>query len=473
MSKVNARYDPNEQYSAHEIIDGSFQADELWSTPLFQSLLQLMDMGRPREEMDRIIIESHFGLGAGVTMRGMANVIIATAEALYPGGPHAQVYFDWFTHHNIIQPSLDAGDAVVTDPGENGAADPGEAVQLLIPLTSTIAESVTGISATLSSTTPGVDVLVPVSVYPDIGAGATESNLTPFSLLIPASHTCGERVELSLEVNYTDNEVRRRNIMLSIETGAPVIFSQSITHEPPLEIIDASDNYSAFSVIEISGSNAFVTENFNIDSNITHECRNHMIVKLIAPDDSYTFLHLSNFNPHDCPLDLKGNFPEDLTPYYAFEDRFLGLPLDGTWTLQAGDWFTHQTGEINGWTINDVTGVACEEPPILEKIGEAADKYCFIATAAYGSYLDKNVMVLKDFRDKHLLTNFLGKAFVAFYYNYSPPVADYISRHETLRVATRIVLTPVVYTVKYPQVSFLLFGSIIFGIFYIGLSRKE
>ena len=81
---------------------------------------------------------------------------------------------------------------------------------------------------------------------------------------------------------------------------------------------------------------------------------------------------------------------------------------------------------------------------------------CFIATAAFGSYLDPNVEVLRNFRDDYLLTNPVGTVFVNLYYNTSPPIADYIRENETLKTATRWVLTPVVYGVAYPGTTLIL-----------------
>ena len=75
---------------------------------------------------------------------------------------------------------------------------------------------------------------------------------------------------------------------------------------------------------------------------------------------------------------------------------------------------------------------------------------CFIATAAYGSYLHPQVQLLRNFRDKYLMSNVPGQAFVTFYYRNSPPVADFIARHAVLRGITRLALTPVVLAVAHP-----------------------
>ncbi len=69
---------------------------------------------------------------------------------------------------------------------------------------------------------------------------------------------------------------------------------------------------------------------------------------------------------------------------------------------------------------------------------------CFIATAAYGSLMEPHVKILREFRDRFLHTNTMGKAFVGLYYTCSPPLAEFIAKHDALRGPVRWSLLPFV-----------------------------
>ncbi|MBF0142599.1 MAG: Ig-like domain-containing protein [Magnetococcales bacterium] len=69
---------------------------------------------------------------------------------------------------------------------------------------------------------------------------------------------------------------------------------------------------------------------------------------------------------------------------------------------------------------------------------------CFIATAAYGSYEEPSVVLLRDFRDRYLLTNALGQRFVDWYYESSPPAADWLRQHDGWRGVVRVLLLPLI-----------------------------
>ena len=76
--------------------------------------------------------------------------------------------------------------------------------------------------------------------------------------------------------------------------------------------------------------------------------------------------------------------------------------------------------------------------------GGGSSGFCFIATAAFGSPLAPQVQLLREFRDRYLMTNAPGRLFVSTYYRISPPVATFIAESEALRAIVRAGLIPVI-----------------------------
>jgi len=77
---------------------------------------------------------------------------------------------------------------------------------------------------------------------------------------------------------------------------------------------------------------------------------------------------------------------------------------------------------------------------------------CFIATAAYGTEAAAEIDVLRAFRDEVLLESTVGSQLVKWYYQTSPPVADFISENDVLRTLVReLVIDPLVSVATFTQ----------------------
>jgi hypothetical protein len=96
---------------------------------------------------------------------------------------------------------------------------------------------------------------------------------------------------------------------------------------------------------------------------------------------------------------------------------------------------------------------------------------CFIATAAFGTPMAPEVQILRDFRDRVLLHFAAGRRFVEWYYQNSPPLADYIKDRPRLRALVRALLRPVIFIVGNPGGAAALFGSVV--LLFGGLRRRK
>jgi tetratricopeptide (TPR) repeat protein len=82
------------------------------------------------------------------------------------------------------------------------------------------------------------------------------------------------------------------------------------------------------------------------------------------------------------------------------------------------------------------------------KINRDPSRFCFIATAAYGSPLADEIILLKKFRDDYLSLTPWGNRLIALYYRYSPRIAAFIAKSEVVRKIARACLTPIISLIK-------------------------
>jgi len=125
----------------------------------------------------------------------------------------------------------------------------------------------------------------------------------------------------------------------------------------------------------------------------------------------------------------------------------LGTPANLVAEAVSGYQFSHWSGDVNTFADIDAaetTIIMNGDYSITANFGRPGFLQCFIATAAYGTPMAEEIQILREFRDKYLLTNPLGQALVNFYYKVSPPMAEFITEHPSLKPIVRAGLLPAV-----------------------------
>ena len=206
-------------------------------------------------------------------------------------------------------------------------------------------------------------------------------------------------------------------------------------------------------------------------------CDMCVVVNLVAtPSNGYQFVNwtgnvgtIANVNAAITTITLNGD--------YSITANFEAIPA-GQYSLaiaSSGCGFVNTPGEgffdYDKGTVVELVANAVGDNPFVEWRGDVSTiadvedatttitmhgdyaitatflcgyGMCFIATAAYGTPMAKEIEILREFRDKYLMTNPVGKGLVEFYYRVSPPIAEFITKHPSLKPIVRVGLLPVV-----------------------------
>jgi subtilisin-like proprotein convertase family protein len=352
LNAMAARFDPSRHYAAHMTIDGGFQSDELWSTPLFQSLLALRNLGVSREDVDTIILQAQFGLGAEVTMRDMGQAILLTAQQLYPNGPHARVFKENFLRHNIIEEPHAVLSATLTqalDASGNGVVVPGEEVDLSLTVKNSGTLVATRVLGTLSSLDQQATLVMASSEYPDLEPGQSSANSATLRIKVNPNAPCGTLLKLQLTVQYDD-----QSVSFPVELRLGQAQGVALSSTPNLAVPDA-DPKGIIDAIDVT-SNGTVSDQFKVGVNVKHSYRGDLKVILISPSGKQVILHDRSGIGAD---DVIGTYPTTLQPKEPLS-KILGEPLSGKWQLQVADLASSDVGTFASWNLEDITSYQCQ-----------------------------------------------------------------------------------------------------------------
>jgi len=268
----------------------------------------------------------------------------------------------------------------------NGLIDAGECNELYIVLTNKSGGSLSGVTATLDSRSPGIAVSQQNATYPNFTINSMRTNNTPFRISSLPGFICGQRVDLQLTVSVSG--AGSFSVPVSLVTGllgSPAAYISAV----PVAIPDVSTISSTINVAGFPGFvnkatvSMYITHTYDADLDIYLQSPSGKQVKLVADRGSSG----DNFGTNCSPSTARTTFDDSSRNAIAFATApFQGTfspeePLanmkgevgNGVWKLVITDDAGGDTGTLNCWTLTLYTAdcgpdaaSACE--PCVEQV---------------------------------------------------------------------------------------------------------
>ena len=294
-------------------------------------------------------------------------------------------------------PQLKLGTVTLTPLGGNGNAfvDPGESGSLSVQLINNSFAELTAISATLTSTSPGVSLTSAQSQYEDMPPDAVLTNTTPFTLDLVSTATCGQVLNFTLTVNYTGGS-GQSVFNFSVSTGQPAA-ATTISYTGPAVAIPDNNVNGVNIPITVSGISGNLSDlNFRFDGSscsanagsttvgLDHTWVGDLIIKLTSPQGTTVTLtdrpgsifaaagsrgnNFCNTLLDDSGIETIQAITESGAPYTGtFQpanplSAFNGQNPNGTWILNVSDRAAADIGNVRAFSLL-VSGSQCASVP--------------------------------------------------------------------------------------------------------------
>ncbi|MBC8478540.1 S8 family serine peptidase, partial [bacterium] len=300
----------------------------------------------------------------GLSAAQIWDIINNSADDLGAGGWDSTFGWGRLNAHQALLQAGGGTDPILTYSSHsiddaNGQLDPGETDNLYVTLYNAGAEA-TGVSVTLSESSPYVSLGTAYQSYGTIGAGSYDTNGSPFVITALAGTPVGTIVTINLTINasgYSNTD------SFTLTVGTPPEFTEcnSTTYSIP-------DNNPTGINSPITLSQNVTIVDIEVYVSITHTYRGDLLVRLTSPDGTNVTLHNRSGGSannivgwYDSELAVDG--PGSLSDFY-------GESTPGTWTLHVDDNAGWDTGTLNEWClwISGEEETPVNTPPVVSDI---------------------------------------------------------------------------------------------------------
>jgi Proprotein convertase P-domain/Subtilase family len=356
------------------------------AAPHAAAIAALLKSAKPRLNQDRIrraLTKSALDIeAAGFDRDSGAGIVDAFGALLFIDAAPA--------------PSLAFGAVTTTAVGGDGdnSIEPGEGGSLSIALTNVGGATALGVSATITTMTPGVTITNATSSYPNIGSnGQSATNITPLTFNLANNATCGVVIDFTATVNAANSNDGPQTLSFQVQTGQPNPTVVSYTGPP---VVISSGPPSTITIpLEVSGLTAPIGDlNFSFDGSsctsaigattvgLDHSWVGDLVITLTSPQGTVVTL----MNQPGGPLNSGNNFCNTLlddgataliqaitiagNPYTgSFRPAsplaaFNGQNGNGTWTLTVSDVAALDGGAVRAFSLAFTTFVCSSSPAV-------------------------------------------------------------------------------------------------------------
>lgn len=341
LANLAARYYSAGDYRAHEH-EAGYLGDELWSTPLFQSLKQSVEQYGVGafDEFNTVVLESMFGVGRGVLMHDLAQNMLYVANALYPEKDYQQILQRNLQHHGLLKAPFKVAFAK----------------QYLDPL----ANQNIYVNATERSATTQATVVM---------AGQTQTfnqeNLASVVWRLPAPnhYECGVATSVQVDLSYQYAHfltTQTWQAELPVVFGIPNMDHTFTAIDSKLRDAQLGDDGKLASGFKsynffVDGEARTVGDDFALRLKLNHSNMQDLRITLISPQGT----RVEILNNQTTPV-------AQLDDYWVLAHQkalqvLRGERLDGYWRLEILDNVAGNTGTLQLWGVGQVKRYTCDK----------------------------------------------------------------------------------------------------------------